>query len=477
MYFQVLSHAGLRVVAGGKELICDPWLVGSTYWRSWWNYPPVPQSLVDELCPDYIYLTHLHWDHFQKASLKRFHPDTPVLVPYDRYDRMVRDLATIGMKNVRELKHGEHAELAPGFCVQSFHFSPFVTDSALVIKADDVVLLNANDAKFAGGPLRQILKAYPNVDFCFRSHSSANPRACYHSLDGGDSEVEDDNEHYLRAFALFIAAVKPRYAIPFASNSCLLHDDVYAMNQLIQTPHAVRDFFEQFAAEHGLDNKLQIMVPGDKWDSDEGFALGKEDWFTNRETKLEAYRQRVSPALRRQAELESKVNLQLGTVARFFAKAARDVPFVLTAKLRGREILLVAKSGDQQRGFAVNLADGGRVREIAPEQFDQFDARIHFPAIILRQALKMNMFEHASISKRVNFYATSDAMPALKRFVRILELIEAEVFPFRRHFNRRAIKAVLPRWREGILYSRAGIDLLRGRALPDLEEQYLKELS
>ena len=84
MYFQTLSHAGLRVVAAGKELVCDPWLVGSTYWRSWWNYPPVPEELVASLKPDFIYLTHLHWDHLQSVSPKRFDPETPVLIPYDR---------------------------------------------------------------------------------------------------------------------------------------------------------------------------------------------------------------------------------------------------------------------------------------------------------------------------------------------------------------------------------------------------------
>ena len=30
MFFQTLSHAGLRVKARGKELLCDPWVVGST---------------------------------------------------------------------------------------------------------------------------------------------------------------------------------------------------------------------------------------------------------------------------------------------------------------------------------------------------------------------------------------------------------------------------------------------------------------
>src|SRR4051794_18696259 len=272
MYFQTLSHAGLRVVASGKELVCDPWLVGSTYWRSWWNYPPVPAELVDSLAPDFIYLTHLHWDHFQSVSLKRFDRDTPVLVPYDRYERITRDLRKVGMRNVREIRHGERVELAPGFAVRSFHFAPFVTDSALAIEAEGVVLLNANDAKFAGAPLNQILKLYPRVDFCFRSHSSANPRACYHYLDSSD-EHADDNEHYVRAFALFMARVKPRYAIPFASNSCLLHDEVFALNQFAQTPTLVAEYFERFARERGLDTRLQFMIPGDKWDSEKGFEL------------------------------------------------------------------------------------------------------------------------------------------------------------------------------------------------------------
>ena len=56
--------------------------------------------------------------------------------------------------------------------------------------------------------------------------------ACFHVTDAPDEEV-DDNEHYLRAFALLMARVRPRYAIPFASNSCLLHDDVFEMNALV----------------------------------------------------------------------------------------------------------------------------------------------------------------------------------------------------------------------------------------------------
>lgn len=358
--------------------------------------------------------------------------------------------------------------------MRSFHIAPFVTDSALAIEAEGTILLDANDAKFAGAPLAQITSLYPRIDFVFRSHSSANPRANFHTIDAPDELGDDDNEHYLRAFSLFVAALRPRFAIPFASNSCLLHDDTFAMNALAQTPFAVRDHFEAFARDRGLSTQLQIMIPGDRWDSAMGFDLQQHDWFDRRDQHLADYRARVAPSLARQDALEAKVSVPLKLVERFFARLAADVPGLLLAKLKGRELLLVARSARATQGFAVDLHGGGTVREIAEPDFAAFDMRIDFPSLILRQALTSNMFEHAGISKRVHYHATRAAMPALKRFVAILQMAEAELFPLSAHFSRRTMRALLPRWREGLLYARVLVDLARGGNLPDLEERYLE---
>src|SRR6478672_8307857 len=143
----VLSHAGLLVESHGRQLICDPWLIGSCYWRSWWNYPPVEPKLIASLRPDWIYLTHIHWDHFHGASLKLFSRDTPILIPFDRYTRIRHDLQRIGFTNVTELRHARQHALSAHLTVTSYQFSPF-TDSALVVEAEGGVILNANDAKF-----------------------------------------------------------------------------------------------------------------------------------------------------------------------------------------------------------------------------------------------------------------------------------------------------------------------------------------
>ena len=88
MKLKILSHAGLAVSAAGKTVVCDPWLFGSTYWRSWWNYPPPSPELLDSLKPDCIYITHIHWDHFAGPSLRRFGKDIPIVIPAEPAGRM-----------------------------------------------------------------------------------------------------------------------------------------------------------------------------------------------------------------------------------------------------------------------------------------------------------------------------------------------------------------------------------------------------
>jgi UDP-MurNAc hydroxylase len=168
MKFQVISHAGLLVEASGQALLMDPWILGSTYWRSWWNYPPVTRELRESLKPDHIYLTHLHWDHFQGPSLRLFGKDQHILVPKTPDPRMVQDLNKMGFRNVTEIRHGDHVDLAPGFRITSYQFNLFA-DSALVVEADGVTLLNANDSKFMGEPLGQILRHHGPITLTITS--------------------------------------------------------------------------------------------------------------------------------------------------------------------------------------------------------------------------------------------------------------------------------------------------------------------
>ena len=173
MKFTILSHAGLCVEHNGVRIVSDPWLIGSCYWRSWWNFPEPPAALIENLQPDYIYLTHLHWDHFHGVSLKKlFAPTTHILVPKVPTRRMLRDLDWLGFRNVTEIPHGSEMRLSEDFTLHSYQFGLGV-DSAMLLSGGGYTLFNCNDCKCFGLPLQQITNRFPKIDFVLRSHSSA----------------------------------------------------------------------------------------------------------------------------------------------------------------------------------------------------------------------------------------------------------------------------------------------------------------
>src|SRR5262249_4278920 len=153
------------------RIISDPWLVGSCYWRSWWNFPEPPAQLIENLKPDYIYITHLHWDHFHGVSLRKLFPqDIRILVPKVPTRRMVTDLKWLGFYNITEIPHGSQVHLGKNFTLNSYQFGPSV-DSAMLLSGGGYTLFNCNDCKYFGLPLRQITRHFPKIDFVLRSHS------------------------------------------------------------------------------------------------------------------------------------------------------------------------------------------------------------------------------------------------------------------------------------------------------------------
>ena len=479
MEFEILSHAGLRVEHAGTTLIVDPWLVGSAYWRSWWNYPPAVARRAGELRPDFIYLTHIHWDHFHGPSLRALGRETEVLIPEDRYDRMRRDLHSLGFKRVREISHGKSLELAPGFSITPFMFFP-LTDSMLAISAGGSVLLDANDCKMCGLPLRQVKKLFPAIDFVLRSHSSANTRVCHEYLDqaGGSFERVDNKEDYLRSFANFMSAIKPRYAVPFASNHCHLHRDTRQFNQWQQTPKDVRDYFRLYRAQTGIDTQLVTMLPGSIWNDVTGFALAPDaEWFEQREAKIEAYAEANQQRLEQQYAREAKAYVSLADLEGYFGRLHAHVPWFWRRRFAGRPVFINSVAGNSSEIWRVELYGNSVVRASA-EQYATSDMRLEIPALILKQALRMNMFSHAGISKRMKWFGTTQSMPLLAFFVQMMDFEEYELLPLRRNLSWRSLRVWLRRWRELLGYAQLiWIMKRRGIAGKEVEQVALLELS
>ena len=456
MQFQILSHAGLLVQGSGKTLLFDPWLVGSTYWRSWWNYPPVERDLVESLHPDFIYLTHIHWDHFQGTSLRRFPRETPIIIPMDTNPRLRGDLVKMGFARIHELPHGGTFDLAPGFRLTSWQFYPF-TDSAAVVECEGTVLFNANDAKFMGAPLGQILRRHGEFDFVFRSHSSANPRTCFDFMDKPEFRKEDP-EGYLRAFAAFARATGARYAIPFASNHCYLHKEVFHLNDGVITPAQV----EAYCETHGLrGTEVKVMVSGDSWSREAGFSKSRADFFTNRSLLLQEYALNKSVPLEKFYALEAATDVSLSQVSAYFRRFAEALPWAARQLFRNRR-LAFRVTGARTRHFEINL-HRGEAREVGGLDDIRHPLQVHTSTYIFRQCMARDLFLYLGISKRVLYRCRQSDRKYLLLVEHFFNMYECGQLPLRRLFTWRFLHAWLPRWRELLLYARIAMGKAAGK--------------
>lgn len=395
MRIEVLGHASMLISTNEASVIIDPWLVGSAYWRSWWNYPKASYDEERLRAVDAVVISHIHWDHWHGASIKKYFRGKRFIVPDEPSLRSERDLRSIGIADVVRLRNGDTFQMND-LQIRLYQFGLYLNDAAVVIANDKYKVLNANDAKIAGASLTSLLSREGRIDLAFRSHSTANARACYKIR--GSHRVFDDNEHYLRSFKLFMDRVKPRYAIPFASNHCHLHPDTLHFNKVISNPSVLQNYL----AQHDKEWSYEVMLPGSVWDGSEGFTHKyTNDVFVNLDEKLSDYKKDVEALLCEQSVREDRVIISDGLINRFVKmlpnlkkignKHRRDLSITLTfpTKASMNYTLKILQSGHA----ALTLEHGKQV--CGPE--------IIIPALVFRDSILKNMFHHAAISKRVRF--------------------------------------------------------------------------
>jgi UDP-MurNAc hydroxylase len=444
--FSVLSHAGLLVEHAGVRLVSDPWLIGSCYWRSWWNLPEPPAALIDGLEVDYIYLTHLHWDHFHGPSLRRLlRPGVRVLVPKVPTRRMLEDLEYLGFKDVVEIPHGTRFELAPDFSLWSYQFGAAV-DSAMVLEADGVTLLNANDTKHFGLPLKQITARFPRFDFVLRSHSSATPVPyCIEGQGNAFASLRSQRD-YIEEFCRFALHVRARHAVPFASNHCFLHRETLRFNATAVSPDDVAQRYAQLAEHAGFTSDCVVMPPGSRWSQTEGFELAAFD-YSDRANYVESLRARHAATLERQYADEAAARVDLAAVDAYFVAFMRAVPRWLGRALADRTSF-VARDGTGEHVWLLDFAAGSARRVAAP---DPAGIVIELPALVLNDCARQRMFSVWSPSKRLSIRLGSPRqVGALNGVLNLLDFHELDMLPLHRNFTLRALGVRARRWRDAL---------------------------
>ena len=156
MKLETLGHAGMLLTDddGLPLLLTDPWLVGSTYWRSWWlqNYP-TEEKLAELSEVKFAYITHEHPDHFHPPSLRKLGA-TPLYLSPDLPENRITQYLEEHKFTAELVPSLQWRELTPSVRILSIPL--WNDDSVLLVDTPEAVVFNLNDAKPSMRHLRHL---------------------------------------------------------------------------------------------------------------------------------------------------------------------------------------------------------------------------------------------------------------------------------------------------------------------------------
>ncbi len=322
MRFTVIGHSCLHIETSGPTILVDPWLGGSCYWRSWWHYPPTPEPTARLLAPDYVALTHHHFDHFHFPSMRRIDRRAHVLVPKFGVDVLAGEVRNLGFPEVMELPHAQVVQLTPDVRIASYQNGP--DDSVFVVADGEHVLVDVNDGKIRGRTLDAIVAKFGRPTFVFKSYSFAQAYPnCYTADDHADLELID-RDTYLDDWIRIVSDFAPRYGVPFGSMVAFLHPESRHVNSALIAPGEVVDAFLRRCPD-ALTEAVQ-MDPGDSWSTETGFDLAGTDWYTDRSARLDDIAEAVAPKIAEQTAAEEGVTADFAAFAAYFEGFLHSFP-------------------------------------------------------------------------------------------------------------------------------------------------------
>lgn len=395
MRFTVIGHSCLYVETRAGSILVDPWLIGSCYWRAWWHYPPADLD-PRWLQPDYVYLTHHHFDHFHYPSMRLLDRGTQVLVPRFGVEVMGGEVRGLGFDRVTELPSGEVVDLGHGVRIASYQYG--FDDTTFVVSDGATTLVDVNDCKIRGRPLRRVVEEFGRPTFLFKNYSwSQSYPLCYEADDPADLALVS-RDTYLDDFVGRLEEAAPRYGVPFGSMVAFLHPETRDLNRYLIPPQEIAD---AWARTHGTaTTEVVAMAPGDSWDAESGFRLSDVDWYSDLDAHLDRLAAEVQPTLDREAEMEAGRTLDWDAFAAYFGAFVHALP-PLTGRFVVRRPVVFEVPSSAQPYWVVDVGRRAVYRLAAPPPGRANVTRV--PEAVLADAIDKRIVQviHGSMRIRV----------------------------------------------------------------------------
>ena len=302
MQITFLGQAGLFVETKGVSILCDPWF-NPSFFGAWYPFPANDGIDPERIGhPTYLYVSHLHHDHFDPRYLAaHVDKDATVLLPDYPLDDLRKELTKLGFTTFIESKDLVPFEAGPLRLTIHALVAPTdgpIGDSALLIDDGDVRVLNMNDSR---PPEPDKLTAEGPIDVAFLQFSGAIWYPMVYDYPDNAQQVLGHKKRVAQSARAFryIEVLDPAFVVPSAGPPCFLDDDLFEHNDVhgdAWNTFPDQPTFLRYIEEQGRSGG-RLMLPGTVAD----IAPGRMDLthpvdpatiFDDKRAYLEAYQAR-----------------------------------------------------------------------------------------------------------------------------------------------------------------------------------------
>ncbi len=262
-----LGHASVLIETEFGSVLTDPW-VNPAYFGSWFPFPDNSQLDWDTFGNvDYLFVSHLHRDHFDPEHLKRYvSKKAAVLLPNYPTTELEDQLRELGFTSFVRTRNDEVLDLDGLQVMIDSLISPTdgpIGDSSLWLSDGRHTVLNQNDARPTD--LTRFTRL-GHVDAHLLQFSGAIwfpmvydlPKRAKQAL--GATKRERQFDRSLR----YIDDLQASYVFPSAGPPCFLDEELWGFNDIFGDESNIfpdQQVYLDWLVERGRDNG-RLLLPG-----------------------------------------------------------------------------------------------------------------------------------------------------------------------------------------------------------------------
>lgn len=214
MKIKFLNHACILVEIANTQIIFDPWFFGKIFNESWSLLKETDEAEIDYQKLKYIIVSHEHPDHFHPPTLKKIANITKnkikFIFPERINDNVKKYVESIGFEYL-SIQDQTIVKIDNLFDI---FFLKINDDSAIILKHENKVLFNQNDAYLIDEQCEYLKNQFPQIDYWFFQFSLAG----YYGNKNKPKEIQSKGTNFhIGCFMKYKYIFKPKFSIPFAS--------------------------------------------------------------------------------------------------------------------------------------------------------------------------------------------------------------------------------------------------------------------